>query len=115
MLERDPGEEPVGAALTCAIAVQRAVAAHNAGTPVPIRVRVGLTAGEPVAEGGDFFGTTVNLAARITAAACGGEILVAQVVQELAAGKGFVFVDRGEQVLRGYADASRLVALTRQP
>jgi class 3 adenylate cyclase len=45
------------------------MAERNAGRDAPVHVRVGLNAGEPVAEGSDLFGTTVNLAARICAAA----------------------------------------------
>ena len=47
-------------------------------------------------------------AARIAALAQGGEILVANVVRELAAGKGFLFADRGEAALRGFDDPVRL-------
>jgi class 3 adenylate cyclase len=48
------------------------------------------------------------LAASIPAQAVGGEILVAGVVRELAAGKGFVFADRGEVALRGFQELARL-------
>jgi class 3 adenylate cyclase len=58
-------------ALECAIAMQRAFAEHNEGAEEPIRVRVGLNAGEPIAEEQDLFGTAVNRAARITARAKG--------------------------------------------
>src|SRR3990170_4201324 len=51
-----------------------------------IRVRIGLNAGEPVAEEGDLFGTAVNLAARIAAQAQGGQVLVSDVVRQLGAG-----------------------------
>jgi len=99
-------------ALECAIVMQRAFAAHNAAQAEPveaaIRVRIGLNAGEPIAEEEDLFGTAVNLAARIAAQAAGGEILVANVVRELAAGKGFLFADRGEVALRGFEDPVRL-------
>ena len=95
-------------ALECAIATQRAFAAHNESADEPIRVRMGLNAGEPIAEGEDLFGTVVNLAARIAAQAAGGETLVAGVVRELAAGKGFLFADRGEVALRGFEDPVRL-------
>jgi class 3 adenylate cyclase len=95
-------------ALECAIATQRAFAEHNESAEEPIRVRIGLNAGEPIAEEADLFGTAVNLAARIAAQAAGGEILVANVVRELAAGKGFLFVDRGEVALRGFEDPVRL-------
>ena len=74
----------------------------------PILVRVGLNAGEPIAEEKDLFGTAVNRAARIAALAQGGEILVANVVRELAEGKEFMFGDRGETALRGFDDPVRL-------
>jgi len=95
-------------ALECAIAMQRAFAKHNESAPEPILVRVGLNAGEPIAEEEDLHGTAVIEAARITAAAAGGEILVANVVRELAKGKGFLFGDRGEAALRGFDDPVRL-------
>jgi class 3 adenylate cyclase len=95
-------------ALECAIAIERAFAEHNESAGEPIRVRIGLNAGEPIAEAEDLFGTAVNLAARIAAQAEGGEILVANVVRELAAGKGFLFADRGEVALRGFEDPVRL-------
>ena len=95
-------------ALECAIAIQRAFAEHNENAEEPILVRVGLNAGEPIAEEEDLFGTAVNEAARITAAAQGGEILVANVVRELAKGKDFLFSDRGETSLGGFEDPVRL-------
>jgi len=95
-------------ALECAIAMQRAFAAHNQSADVPIRVRVGLNAGEPIAEAADLFGTAVNLAARIAAQAPGGEILASDVVRQLVAGKGFLFADRGGVALRGFEDPVRL-------
>jgi class 3 adenylate cyclase len=95
-------------ALECAIAMQTAFAEHNETAEEPIRVRIGLNAGEPIAEQEDLFGTAVNLAARIAAKAEGGEILVANVVRELAAGKGFLFADRGEIALRGFEEPVRL-------
>jgi class 3 adenylate cyclase/pimeloyl-ACP methyl ester carboxylesterase len=95
-------------ALECAIAMQTAFAEHNESAEEPIRMRIGLNAGEPIAEEKDLFGTAVNMAARIAAQAAGGEILVANVVRELAAGKGFLFSDQGEVTLRGFEDPVRL-------
>ena len=40
--------------------------------------------------------------------ASGGEILASDVVRQLAAGKGFLFADRGEVALRGFEDPVRL-------
>ena len=95
-------------ALECAIAMQRAFAAHNQSAPEPIRVRVGLNAGEPVVEEKDLFGTAVQLAARICAHAEPGQILASNVVRELAAGKGFTFADKGEATLKGFEKPVRL-------
>ncbi len=95
-------------ALECAIAMQRAFAAHNKSAEEPILVRVGMNAGEPIAEEKDLFGTAVIEAARIAGAAKGGEILASNVVRELAKGKDFLFADRGEVALRGFDEPVRL-------
>jgi class 3 adenylate cyclase len=95
-------------ALESAIAMQRAFAAHNESAPEPIRVRVGLNAGEPIAEEKDLYGTAVNLAARICGRAEPGQILASDVVQQLAAGKGFAFADKGEATLKGFEKPVRL-------
>jgi len=95
-------------ALECAIAIQRAFAEHSASAEEPIRVRIGLNAGEPVAEEKDLFGTAVQLAARICAYAQPGEILAADVVQQLAAGKAFSFADKVEATLKGFEKPVRL-------
>src|SRR5437879_3427901 len=93
-----------GKALEGAIAVQKSFEEGKAsgGSPngVPLQVRIGLNAGEPVAEDGDLFGTAVNMAARIADQAQGGEILASNVVRELMAGKGVGFSDRGGEVSR---------------
>ncbi len=98
-------------ALECAIAMQRAFAEHDESADEPLRVRIGLNAGEPIAEEKDLFGTAVNMAARIAAKAEGGEILASDVVRQLVAGKGFLFADRGETALRGFEDPVRLYDL----
>jgi class 3 adenylate cyclase len=92
-------------AIECAVAVQRAIAERS---NTPLRVRIGLNAGEPVAEDADLFGTAVNLAKRICDQAEPGQILVSDVVQQLAAGKGFTFADKGEATLKGFEKPVRL-------
>jgi len=82
------------------------VSASSAGES--IRIRIGLNAGEPVAEEADLFGAAVQLAARVCARAEPGQVLAANVVRELAAGKRFLFSDLGEVVLRGFEDPVRL-------
>ena len=98
-------------ALRCSIAIQRAFHQRNQSAEEPIRVRVGLNAGEPIAEDEDLFGTAVQLAARICAQAEPGQILAPIVVRELAAGKQFMFADLGETELRGFEDPVRLYEL----
>jgi class 3 adenylate cyclase len=95
-------------AMDCAIALQRAFAAHTESMPEPLHVRVGLNAGEPIEEDGDLFGSTVILASRIAANAHGGEILIPETVRGLLSGKSFLFSDRGEFVPKGFDDAVRL-------
>jgi class 3 adenylate cyclase len=95
-------------ALECSIAMQRAFAAHNESAREPILVRVGMNAGEPIAEEDDLFGTAVIAAARIAAQARGGEILASDVVRQLVAGKQFLFADRGEASLKGFDEPVRL-------
>jgi class 3 adenylate cyclase len=95
-------------ALECATALQRAFGERNAQAEHLLRVRIGVNAGEPIAEDRDLFGTAVTMAARIMGEAKGGEVLVSDVVRQLVAGKGFVFADRGEFVPKGFDDAVRL-------
>ncbi|MCC6382025.1 MAG: adenylate/guanylate cyclase domain-containing protein [Dehalococcoidia bacterium] len=102
-------------ALQCAAELQRAFHHRNLIAQEPLRVRVGLNAGEPIIEEDDIFGMAVIAAARIAGQARGGEILASLVVRELAAGKGFLFADRGETVLHGFDDPVRIFELHWQP
>jgi adenylate cyclase len=95
-------------ALECAIQIQRGVAMHSDTTHVPFNVRIGINAGEPVVEGGDLFGTAVQMASRVCNRAEPQQILVTDVIRQLVAGKGFLFADRGESELRGFEDPVRL-------
>ena len=96
-------------AIDCAIAIQRGCDTHAVEHPTaPLRMRIGLNAGEPVAEERDLFGTAVQLAARVCANAGPGQILVSDVVRQLAAGKRFLWSDMGHVALRGFDDPVRL-------
>ena len=102
-------------ALSCAVTIQQAIKAHVEAHPgTPLAVYIGLNAGEPVAEDSDLFGTAVQLARRICDKAGPGEVLVSNVVRELAAGKGFLFSERGETELRGFEDPVRLYEVSWQ-
>ena len=69
-----------GSAAACAIAIQRSLG--DGWTGIPVLARIGLHTGNAKAEGGDFFGRTVVVAARVSSMAEGGEILLSQAVQE---------------------------------
>ena len=98
-------------ALDAATAMQRAITDHFAATETPIRIRVGINAGEPIAEDDDLFGTAVIVAARVAARANGGEILTTEGVRHLVAGKGYGFSDHGTAELKGFEEPMRLYAV----
>ena len=100
-------------AVGCAVAIQRELLRHNhtEETDVPIRVRIGLGAGEPVSDGNALFGSTVNLTARICSHAQPDQILASSVVRELCVGKGFVFERHGSVTLKGFPEPVSLDAV----
>src|SRR4051812_48740813 len=78
-------------------------------------VRVGLHHGPAIERGGDYFGAAVNLAARVSAAAAGGEVLLTAHTAALAADvEGVLYESRGRQVLRNVRDPVELVAAVRE-
>ena len=93
-------------AVTAALQIQRELAGGE------VRVRVGLNAGEPIAEDDDLFGTAVQLAARVTDRAEPGKVLVTNVVRELCAGKTFQFASIGSASMKGFDDAIELYEVT---
>jgi adenylate cyclase len=74
---------------------------------------VGVAAGPVVVQGGDYFGRTVNLAARIAARAGAGQVLASQGVAEPAPPAGVRFLELGELELKGFADPVRLLEARR--
>jgi class 3 adenylate cyclase len=100
----------VSQAVACAVAIQRAFESFgkSAEASVPIQVRIGLGAGEPLTDGTALFGSTVHLTARICAAASPGQILAARVVRELCTGKPFAFRRHGDVELKGFPEPVEL-------
>jgi adenylate cyclase len=74
---------------------------------------VGVAVGPVVVQGGDYFGRTVNLAARIAAQAGGGQVLVSQSVADPAPPPGVRFLELGELELKGFARPVRLLEARR--
>ena len=95
------------AAVACAIAMQRGIQAQFVDTDVPLRLRIGINAGEPIAEDDDLHGISVNIAKRLESAAPENGILVSDVVRQAVAGKDFDFVGQGEVKLKGFEEPVR--------
>ena len=90
------------AACACATRIHRALPAHDGITPAPIRVKIGAATGDPVERDGDFFGSTVQLAARLCAHAQASETLVSStVIEQARAGR---FDDLGGVQLKGFTE-----------
>ncbi len=93
-------------------AVDAAVKAHlalaDAAWPegAVIGVRIGLHHGEAEERGGDWFGTTVNTAARVMGAAHGGQVLVSSTVVDALGSDGFV--DLGSHRFKGLSSPLRI-------
>ena len=64
-----------GQGIDCARAIQRTLAEHRRSSGFALSVRVGLHTAEASRRGKDYSGVGVHLAARVAAAAGGGEIL----------------------------------------
>jgi class 3 adenylate cyclase/YHS domain-containing protein len=77
-------------------------------------VRVGGNFGSAVERSGDYFGTTINVAARVSALARGGEVLVTGHTAALAADlDGVLYESRGRQALRNIAEPVEIFAVVR--
>lgn len=93
--------QSAGKAVECAMAIQTALAERNKTATEPVRVRMGLHAGEVIKEGEDFFGRNVIMAARVASQANGGEILASSVVRALLAGSDISWSNPRMLVLKG--------------
>ena len=98
------------AAMTAARAVQRLNA--EAGAEPPLTLRIGLHSGDVIQTKEDFFGSVVNKAARIAAAAAPGEIRVSDASRLMAGDSdGFQFEDPLDAVLAGFEGRHMLLRL----
>jgi adenylate cyclase len=74
-------------------------------------IRVGLHHGTALARGGDYFGASVNLAARVSAVAAGGEVLVTGTTAALAPQlDGVIYESRGRRELKNIREPVELFA-----
>ena len=92
-------------------AIRCALAIRDGARHLGVQVRAGLHAGEIERRGEDVGGIAVHMAARVTAEAAAGEVLVSGTVVDLVEGAGIAFVDRGTHVLKGVPQPRRLWAV----
>ncbi len=100
--------DDVPASVACALKIQQELASYTANSATPIRVRIGIHAGEPVAESDDLFGSAVQLAARICDTAEAGAILVSRDLRDACAGADLKFAPAGSQTLKGFTEPVEL-------
>jgi class 3 adenylate cyclase len=99
-------------AIRCSMSVQEDIQRYRDENPgFPLRVRVGVAAGEPIEHHNDLFGSTVQLAARLCAHADPEQVLVSSVVAELCFGKSLPFDDLGLVSLKGFERPVHIHAL----
>jgi adenylate cyclase len=99
--------DPAGAVLAALGLVEEV---PEAGLPP---AHVGVAAGPVVVQGGDYFGRTVNLAARIAAYASASRVLVSERVVQRVPPRGVTFVELGQVQLEGIAQPVRLLEARR--
>jgi class 3 adenylate cyclase len=100
--------ESPGSALEAAIAVQRELRARSWTDGAEVRVRIGIHSGYPTLDEVNYIGLAIHTAARISAAAHGGQVIVSGDTKEACQGQrpaGLRFVGLGEHRLRGIPDA----------
>ena len=105
----------VVAAVECAIAIQKMMAARNASLPEAKRIlyRVGVNLGDILIEGDDILGDGVNVAARLEGICEPGGVCLSGSAYDQVRGRiAAEFVDRGEQALKNIAQPVRAYALT---
>jgi len=94
-------------------AVRCAAAMMDALADLEIRIRAGLHTGEVELTAGNLHGLAVHTAARVSALADPGEVLVSSVTHDLLDGSGLAFEQRGVHELKGLSGARPVFALVR--
>ena len=102
--------DPLSALATC-VDVQRALAVEPWPEDAAVRVRMGAHTGQGNLGADNYVGLDVNRAARIAAAAHGGQVLVSGATRALLEGRlpdGVTLLDLGEHLLKDLVEPVRL-------
>ena len=93
------------AAVDAGVDIQRGVAHYNTTKPdIPLRLRVGISVGEPIAEDDDLFGATVQMAARLCDGAGTDGIMITNMLKEMCQGRALKFQDVEPKAFKGIAE-----------
>ena len=99
-------------AVTCAVEIQKEIQAFNLQNPDrQLKVRIGLNLGEVIKEEDDYFGSAVVVAARIMDESTGGQILVSDLLRQVAAGPSnseHEYSDFGLRTLKGFDEEEHI-------
>lgn len=99
-------------AVKCGMGVLQELNNHRTASPhLPLSIRIGIAAGEPIEHHNDLFGATVQLAARLCAHAEPEQILISNAVAELCVGKMLPLRDVGQLTLKGFEEPVRAHAV----
>jgi len=103
-------------AVYCALEIQHELAARDAGIAADrrLRLRIGINAGDVIADNQDIYGNSVNIAARLEAVAGPGEIYVSRSVRDHLHGHpDLVFEDRGQRKVKSLSQPIRIYRVRR--
>ena len=99
-------------AVSCAVDIQRDLQEFNRENPErQLKVRIGLNLGEVIKEEEDYFGSAVVIAARIMDESSGGQILVSDLLRQVADGPSnseHEYSDFGRRTLKGSEEEEQI-------
>lgn len=96
--------------VNCALSIHREFTSYNKKNEIPIQVRIGVHAGEPVEDSNDLFGSAVQMAARICQVAQASQPLVSLQAKNACVDAGLEFQPVGAKQLKGISAPVSLFA-----
>lgn len=106
----------LSSALAGSVAAQQALERHNRKATEPLRVRIGVSHGEAELVEGDYYGPPAIEAARLCAAADGGQILTTELARLMVGNRGGLeFASLGERELKGFPEPVPVCEILWQP
>jgi predicted ATPase/class 3 adenylate cyclase len=95
-------------AIEAAVSAQLSLGAQEWPVSTTVRVRMGIHSGPAELRNGDYYGTSVNRAARIMSVGHGGQVVISAATQELVRGAGIEVIDLGDHRLKDLGEPERI-------